>query len=172
MIKGMLLSWYEFWRQGIRITAICMSSSILVLWAGLCFPQIHRIEAFVIQWLSHVWLFSTQWTIRHTSFPIRHHLLELALIHVQWVTDANSPGKNTGVGSHFLLGGIFLTQGLNPSLLHCRWIPYHLSYLGSPALNLWQILLCSFYSFAIFVNNIWQELYMMWHFEIGYFNSA
>ena len=29
----------------------------------------------------------------------------------------DSPGKNTGVGSHFLPQGIFLTQGLNPSLL-------------------------------------------------------
>ena len=27
-------------------------------------------------------------------------------------------GKNTGVGYHFLLQGIFLTQGLNPRLLH------------------------------------------------------
>ena len=26
----------------------------------------------------------------------------------------NSPGKNTGVGCHFLLQGIFLTQGSNP----------------------------------------------------------
>ena len=30
----------------------------------------------------------------------------------------DSLGKNTGVGSHFLLQGIFLTQGSNPSLLH------------------------------------------------------
>ena len=30
----------------------------------------------------------------------------------------HSPGKNTGVGWHFLLQGIFLTQGSNPSLLH------------------------------------------------------
>ena len=28
------------------------------------------------------------------------------------------PGKNTGVGCHFLLQGIFLTQGLNPRPLH------------------------------------------------------
>ena len=28
------------------------------------------------------------------------------------------PGKNTGVGCHALLHGIFLTQGLNPCLLH------------------------------------------------------
>ena len=32
----------------------------------------------------------------------------------------NSPGKNTGVGCHVLLQGIFPTQGLNPSLLRCR----------------------------------------------------
>ena len=30
----------------------------------------------------------------------------------------NFPGKNTGVGCHFLLQGIFLTQGSNPHLLH------------------------------------------------------
>ena len=28
------------------------------------------------------------------------------------------PGKNTGVNSHFLLQGIFPTQGWNPHLLH------------------------------------------------------
>ena len=40
----------------------------------------------------------------------------------------NSPGENTGVGCHFLLQGIFPTQGLNPGLLHCRQILYHLSH--------------------------------------------
>ena len=33
---------------------------------------------------------------------------------------ANSPGKNTGVDCHFLLQGIFPTQGSNPGLLHYR----------------------------------------------------
>ena len=32
----------------------------------------------------------------------------------------NSPSKNTGVGRHFLLQGIFPTQGSNSGLLHCR----------------------------------------------------
>ena len=32
------------------------------------------------------------------------------------------PGKNIGVGCHSLIYGIFLTQGLNPGLLHCRQI--------------------------------------------------
>ena len=35
------------------------------------------------------------------------------------------PVKNTGVGCHFLLQGIFPTQGLNSHLLHCRRILYH-----------------------------------------------
>ena len=43
----------------------------------------------------------------------------------------NSPGKNTGTGSHSLLQGIFLTQGWNLGLLHCRWILYQLSYQGN-----------------------------------------
>ena len=44
----------------------------------------------------------------------------------------NSWGKNTGVSSHSLPQGIFLTQGLNPALLHSRQILYHLSHQGSP----------------------------------------
>ena len=42
----------------------------------------------------------------------------------------NSPGQKTGVGSRSLLQGIFPTQQLNPSLLHCRWILCQLSYQG------------------------------------------
>ena len=69
-------------------------------------------------------LFTWSWTvvaqlvsrIRHFSDPM----------------DCSPPGSSVhglsqarileGVGCHFLLQGIFLTQGLNPGLLHCRWI--------------------------------------------------
>ena len=44
----------------------------------------------------------------------------------------NSPGKNIGGGSHSLLQGIFLTQGSNPGLLHCRQTSLLLSQQGSP----------------------------------------
>ena len=44
----------------------------------------------------------------------------------------DSPGRNTGVGCHALLRGIFPTQGSNPGLLHCRQILYQLSHQGSP----------------------------------------
>ena len=45
---------------------------------------------------------------------------------------ADSPGKNTQVGCHAFLQGIFPTQGSNLGLPHCRWILYHLSQQGSP----------------------------------------
>ena len=44
----------------------------------------------------------------------------------------DSPGKNTGVGCHALLQGIFPTQESNQGLLHFRQILYQLSYQGSP----------------------------------------
>ena len=34
-----------------------------------------------------------------------------------------------------LLQAIFLTQGSNPGLLHCRWILYRLNYQGRPIIN-------------------------------------
>ena len=34
----------------------------------------------------------------------------------------DSPGKNTGVGCHALLQGIFPTHRLNPGLPHCRQV--------------------------------------------------
>ena len=45
----------------------------------------------------------------------------------------NSPGKNTGMGCHFLLQGIFPTSGWNPALPHCRQTLYWLSHQGSPS---------------------------------------
>ena len=44
----------------------------------------------------------------------------------------DSSGKNTGVGYHALLQGIFPTQGSKPGLPHFRWILYCLSHQGSP----------------------------------------
>ena len=43
----------------------------------------------------------------------------------------DSPGKNTRVGCHALLQGIFLIQGSNPGLPYCRWILCRLSYQAS-----------------------------------------
>ena len=49
----------------------------------------------------------------------------------------DSPGKNTGVGCHAFLHGIFPTQRSNPGLPHCRQILYHLSHQGNPRILEW-----------------------------------
>ena len=73
----------------------------------------HRIKGEVKVLVSPVWFIVTPCTVTRQA-PL-------------W----NSPGKNTGVGSHSLLQGIFPIQGLSLSLLHCRWILYQLSHQGS-----------------------------------------
>ena len=62
------------------------------------------------------------------SDSLQPHGLQPARLLCAW----DSPSKNTGQGSHYLLQEIFLTQGSNPGLLHCRQIFYHLSHQGSP----------------------------------------
>ena len=73
----------------------------------------HRAPKTLAKWkgksFSHVWLIAIPWTLVH-----------------QVLCPWNSPGKNTEVGCHSLLQGIFPTQGLNPGLPHCRRILYHL----------------------------------------------
>ena len=51
---------------------------------------------------SRVWFFATPWTPEGS---------------IRLLCPWNSPGKNTGVGCHALLQGIFPTQGSNPYLL-------------------------------------------------------
>ena len=65
--------------------------------------------------LNRAGLFATLWTIAGTK------LLR------SW----DSPGKSTGVGCHFLLQGIFPTQGSKPGLLHYRPTLYRLSHQES-----------------------------------------
>ena len=58
---------------------------------------------------SCIQLFVTLWTVAHQA-PL------------SW----DSPGKNSVMGCHFLLQGIFLAQGLNPSPLHWQAASLHL----------------------------------------------
>ena len=64
---------------------------------------------------SHVQLFVTPWTVAHQAL-------------CWW----DFPCKNTRVGCHSLLQGIFPTQRSNLGLPHCRWNFNHLNHQGSP----------------------------------------
>ena len=75
---------------------------------------------------SHVCMFSRS----VVSDSLRPHELKATRFLCSW----DFLGKNTGVGCHFLLQGIILSQGSNPHLLcllHCRWILHPLSHQGS-----------------------------------------
>ena len=73
-----------------------------------------RVFVYVLS-LSRVRLFVTPWTVTRLLCP--------------W----GFPGKSTGVGCHYLLQGIFPTQGSNTGLLHCRQMLCPLSQEGNPA---------------------------------------
>ena len=65
--------------------------------------------------ISHVWLFAVPWTVA-----------------TELLCPWDFPGKNTGHCCHFLLQGIFLTQGSNLHLLYWQGDSLPLSHLGSP----------------------------------------
>ena len=73
----------------------------------------------------------------------------------------NFPGKNTGVGCHFLLREIFLTQGLNPGLLHFRQMPYHLSHQGSSLEGLMLKLKLQYFGYLIRRVDSWEKTLML-----------
>ena len=80
---------------------------------GRCFTiwATRKDEGKKVKSLSCVQLFATPWTVAYQASP-------------SW----NCPCKNTGVGCHFLLQEIFLTQGLNLGLSHCRQTLYCLNH--------------------------------------------
>ena len=91
---------------------VCASMLSFCYWLAL---NLRVIKVVVVQLWSRVLSFATPWAAAHTLLR-------------PW----DFPGKNTGVGSHFLLQGIFLTQGSNSGLPHCRQILYCLRHQGIP----------------------------------------
>ena len=96
---------------------------------------------------SCVWLLATLWTVT-------------ARLLCPW----DSPGKNTGVGCHVLLQGIFLTQESNPRLLHRQagslpLVPPGKS-IGTPTCtpncppSVWGFFVCLFVHFWVFGHSV------------------
>ena len=91
-----------------------------------------------------VWVNSGRWW--WTGRPGMLWFMGLQRVGHDWATELNwterllcpwgFPGKSTGVVCHFLLQGIFLTQGSNPGFPHCRQMLYCLSHQGRSQLYL------------------------------------
>ena len=87
--------------------------------------------ACMLRCFSCIWLIETLWTAR---------------LLCPW----DSLGQNTGLACYSLLQGIFLTQGSNLGLPHCRQILYHVSHQRS------------FHTFTLEIQAMWlgvQEWY-------------
>ena len=67
-----------------------------------------------VQSLSRVWPFATPWTLAYQAPPSMGFFQAIVL---EWVA-VSSPGD-------------LPTQGMNPGLLHCRQMLYHMSHQGS-----------------------------------------
>ena len=100
---------------------------------------IFRLETTHISWLLDAFLHlqSQQWPLRSVESEKWkcQSLRSVRLFVIPWTVGCqvppwHSPGENTGMGSHSIHQRVFLTQGSNPGLLHCRQILYHLSHQG------------------------------------------
>ena len=76
---------------------------------------------------NHLWS-EVKWSRSVMSNSLQPHRLGPTRLFCPWDFLRNS----TGVDCHFLLQGIFPTQGWNTGLPHCRQTLYHLSHQGSP----------------------------------------
>ena len=98
-------------------------------------------------------LWVSEWSCSVMSDSLQPHGLQPTRFLCPW----DSPGKNTGVDCHFLLQGIFPTQGSNRGLPHCRQTLYPLSYQGS---------ICNFKSMFTFA-----LILMVWLTSLGMITS-
>ena len=95
----------------------------------------------LVEWLRGNWRHCNRWfaeshfkiktspVLKNCCYCSLLHCVQLLWPHGLYPTRLlcpwDFPGKNTGVGCHFLLQGIFLIQGSNLPLLCCRWILHH-----------------------------------------------
>ena len=116
--SGKALSWPLLQRQGARISdsfpcslALQQGPSWFLVWS----ESWVQLEACVHARARVCVCVCVCVLVPHSSpNSLRSHGLQLARLLCPW----NSPGKDTGVGSHSLLQGIFPTQELKPNLLH------------------------------------------------------
>ena len=74
------------------------------------------------------------WKRSESCLVVSNSLRSYGLLPTRLLCPWNSPGTNTGVGSHSLLPRIFLSQGSNLGPLHCRLLLYHLNH-GQQKMN-------------------------------------
>ena len=140
--EGFEAGWHELGNQEIQLPAFNLQKPFHFLmlqfshtWNGYIDQDQESIhvkygQQCLAHWkcLENVVTLSFLWTSQSHPDPHSHILLLISTLNLagQWAVCActcvqscpwHFPGKNTSVGCHFLLGGIFLIQGLNLYLL-------------------------------------------------------
>ena len=105
--------------QDIEYSSLCYT-------VGPCCVSVLYILAFMLYILYMLLLLLFSCSV--VSDSVRPHGLQPTRL----LCPRDSPGKSTGVGCHFLLQGIFLTQGWSLPLLHWQMNSLPLSHQGSP----------------------------------------
>ena len=88
----------------------------LGLWVGPCICSDKNTLLISVSQLWYLCLFSFKYVLSCSVMSDSVTTWTIACFSVH----GDSPGKNTRVGCHALLRGIFPTQGSNPGLLHCK----------------------------------------------------
>ena len=119
----------------------CVSSLCCWRLCGIAVADAHRMLTVQTLWVDNLSVNRVSCACPQTTLSV---LEEKVLVAQSQSTlcnpmDCSSPGFSVHgilqagrVSCYSLLQGIFPTQGLNMSLLHCRQILYHLSHQGSP----------------------------------------
>ena len=102
-------------------------------WVAISFSNVWKWKG-KVKSLSRVWPSVIPWTAAFQA-P-----LSMGFSRQEYWSGVPLPSPNTAGGCCFLLQGIFLTQGLNLGLLHCRQILYQLSYQGKGLMSLLPVL--------------------------------
>ena len=112
-------------------TCVCTSNYVQFKCPASIVTWLHPLQVLHFSVLSYTALYTKQQQLfSHPvmSDSLRPHRLQSTRLLCPW----HFPGKNIGVGCHFLLQGIFVTQGSNPCLLLWQVDSLSLSHQGSP----------------------------------------
>ena len=132
LLKQVPIKWWRCWASCFQVTRVresiiqCPPGSAISLKLPPAWPvrkptsegqiSFRRGHCMNVQWLSHVWLFETPWTVA------QHAPQSMGFSRQEYWSGF----------CHFLLQGIFPTQGLNSRLVHWQADSFSLSQLGSP----------------------------------------
>ena len=108
------------------------------------------------RWTSFYWVFTYSWctlgmmcTLTQLCSVMSNSFWPHGLLPARLPFPMGFPGKNTGVGCHFLLQENFLTQGSNPHPLHLlHWqtdssLMHRVHQARNPKMKCLQILMCA-----------------------------